>query len=162
MKNSSERWVVGIVLAGLMIAIVSTFRSSAEADEWRAKEASASKAIAAQVRGDIESLIGHCKANNVNKAAAFVVYRGRDKARRWQDVSDATQMEDRVRVESVCRQINALLEGSTGQTFADFRTESESEGVWHLWKIRFDGSSPQERVFAMLKVKGHFALGDID
>lgn len=69
---------------------------------------------------------------------------------------------ERRQVEGVCARIKGLVDGSAGREFLEYSSERKSEGTWHIWKVRFQGSTPQEVIFAMLKVKGRYALADID
>ncbi len=147
------------IFLGLIVACGAFSPGAARAADG-SKEAGAQ--AGEQVKQAIESLIGYCRADDIAKAAPLVVYRGRDKARRWRDVSNVENMEDRIRVESACRQIKGLFEGSTGHQYVKFFTERESEGLFHIWQIRIKGATPREAIFAMLKIKGSFALADID
>ena len=142
------------VFVALMLICIA-FGSTAEARD--SKESA--DARGERVKQDIETLIGHCKANEIDKAAGYVVYRGRDKSRRWKAVSDPTQTEDRIRVESACRQVNEVASKATKRNWVRYFTDRQSEGMFHIWKIRFDA---REAMFAMMEIDGRFALADID
>lgn len=147
-----------LILASVLFVLVSFHAFSVDAETQKQSRSS----VEQQVKSDIETLIGHCKANEIEKAAGYVVYRGRDKARRWKAVSDATKMEDRIRVESACRQINEVASKASKLNWLGYSTERESEGTFHIWKIQFDGPTKHKVLFAMLKIKGRFALADMD
>lgn len=158
MTTPRLRWVIITLLGALPFSLV--LGTVGTIDEAHAEARGG--AIGKAVKGDIETLIGYCQSNDINKAAGYVVYRGPNKARRWRDVSDPSNADERRQVEGVCARVKGLVDGSTGREFVEYSSERESEGTWHIWKISFQGSAPQNVIFAMLKVKGRYALADID
>jgi hypothetical protein len=116
----------------------------------------------ARTREAIEAVLAAVKAKDAPALAKRVVYRGSDAARRWKDLVDYSNEEDKARVDGLLGKIAALAGDGTPR-FLEFRSERESEGQWLVWKVTFgDGADAPSAVFAMLEVKGTIALGDID
>lgn len=104
-----------------------------------------------------------CQAGAVDRAAAYCVYRGPDERRRWRDVYNFAKEDERAEVVDICNRITAYLDESRGYDFVRFTTKRESEGEWNVWQVRFRrGKSVEKASFAFLRVKGRYALGDID
>ena len=117
----------------------------------------------AEVKKDLLNLFKLCKAERYREAAGHVVYRGSDTKRKWVDVYNYKTPAEREEVEGVCANVNELLEQSNAHEFAKFFEETESEGKWHVWEIVFKKGEKTGKVsFALLKIKGRYALGDID
>jgi hypothetical protein len=116
----------------------------------------------AKTRAAIEAVLAAVKANDAPALAARIVYRGSDHARRWNDLVDYANEEDKARVDGLLPKIAFLL-AKGDPRFLEFRTTRESEGQWLLWKVAFgEGADAPAAIFAMLEVKGTIALGDID
>ena len=117
----------------------------------------------AKVQDQLEALFTACQAQDYATAAASIVYRGNDEARRWKDVSNYEAEEEKSYVDRVCKEIRDLLAGSDSYDWGEYLEEAESEGVWHVQAVRFEkGVQRQERHFAFLMIGEVFALGDID
>ncbi len=115
------------------------------------------------VKKDLLKLFKSCKAERYAEAAAHIVYRGPDAKRKWIDIYDYSQPTERAEVEGVCENIKVLLQESDSYEFAKFFEETESEGRWLVWEIKFKKREKEGAVlFALLKVKGRYAVGDID
>lgn len=115
------------------------------------------------VKERLLELFDLCKAGEHDKAAAYFVYRGPDKQREWKDVLKAGNPQERKAVESYCERIKGYLDASTGYDFGEFKVERESEGEWNVWEFIFKHGDQSKKVyFAFLKVKGKYAIGDID
>lgn len=158
MATPRLRWVIITLLGALPFSLVLGLVGTIDEANAEAGGGTIGKAV----KADIETLMGYCQSNDINKAAGYVVYRGPNKARRWRDVSNASDANERRQVEGVCTRIKGLVDGSTGRDFVEYSSERESEGTWHIWKVSFQGNAPQKVIFAMLKVKGRYALADID
>lgn len=147
-------------LAGLLM-IVSLLSSSSAAPQANDDRRMNDQSEAA--KGRLLELFDLCKAGEHDKAAAYFVYRGPDKKREWKDVLKASNLQERKAVESYCQRIKGYLEGSTGYAFGEFKVERESEGEWNVWEFIFKHGDQSKKVyFAFLKVKGKYAIGDID
>lgn len=104
-----------------------------------------------------------CKAKRYAEAARYIVYRGPEKNREWVDVYDYKNLVERREVEGVGEGIKELLERSDSYQLSRFFEKNQSEGKWHAWETIFRRGDKQGKVyFAFLKIKGHYALGDID
>ncbi|MES2774116.1 MAG: hypothetical protein V4722_08020 [Bacteroidota bacterium] len=98
------------------------------------------------------------------KAAPYIVYRGEtDKARRWKDIANYSNPEEKKGVDEVCYRINQTVNQDSAYKFVKYFTEKESEGTWHIMVVSFIRKGvAKQAAFAFLKIKGKFALGDID
>ena len=100
-------------------------------------------------------------SDNYKVAAKYIVYRGSDSTRIWKDVYNFSKTDEKDAVIDVCTRIkNHLIEGGDYE-LTEFKTEEESEGKWYVWEVVFKNGNVK-RYFAFLKIKGKFALGDID
>ncbi len=117
----------------------------------------------AKVQDQLEALFTACQDQDYATAAASIVYRGNDEARRWKDVLHYEVEDEKNDVDRVCKDIRDLLAGSDSYAWGEYLEEAESEGVWHVQAVRFKkGIQRQERHFAFLMIGEVFALGDID
>lgn len=98
------------------------------------------------------------------KAAPYIVYRGeKDKARRWKDFAKYDNAEEKKGVDEVCLRINGGVNQDTDWKIIQYTTEKESEGTWHVLIVSYIRKGvAKQAAFAFLKIKGRFALGDID
>ena len=98
------------------------------------------------------------------KAASYIVYRGENEKRKWKDIADYSKPEDKKGVDEVCFRINSSVNQDKNYKFIKYRTETESEGTWYAIFVSYINKKGVNKVaaFAFLKVKGKFALGDID
>lgn len=100
----------------------------------------------------------------VDAFAALVVARGDDEDREWKAPADPNRPDERRFVESALESIRTLMEASRGDfEIEGYESEEESEGTWHVLRVRFDTHEMEEhRSFAFLPIGGSFLLGDID
>lgn len=97
------------------------------------------------------------------KAAPYIVYRGKDKVRKWKEICDYSKPEDKKGVDQVCYRINSSVNQDSNYKFGSFRKEKESEGVWHVVEVLYSKKgTPKKAYFAFLKIGERYALGDID
>lgn len=123
----------------------------------------AHKSNDAKIQDQIEALFAACQAQDYATAAAAIVYRGNDEARRWKTVANYEAEDEKNQVEGICKDIRDLLASSDSYDWGEYLEEEESEGVWHVQAVRFEkGVQRQERYFAFLMIGEVFALGDID
>lgn len=117
----------------------------------------------AEVKKDLLNLFKLCQSERYAEAARHIVYRGSDKKRKWVDGYNYNKRAEREEVEGVCANVKELLKQNDSYEFAKFFEETESEGKWHVWEIVFKKGGKTGKVsFALLKIKGRYALGDID
>jgi hypothetical protein len=115
-----------------------------------------------RTKARLEELFTVVRAQVPSAAAPFVVYRGKDPARRWKDVSNYADEEEAKHVDAVFQRAWNLLVRGTPR-FLEFRSEKESEGTWLVWTVAFgEGDGATKAELACLEVKGTIALGDID
>ena len=123
----------------------------------------ARKSNDAKVQDRIEDLFTACQEQDHATAAAAIVYRGDDQARRWKAVSNYADPDEKQHVDQVCQEIRNLLAGSITYEWGTYLVETESEGTWHVQAVQFvKNLHRQERHFAFLMIGEVFALGDID
>ncbi len=115
-----------------------------------------------KVKSDLITLFEHCANNNYERAAGYLVYRGIDSLRKWIDVYDYTNENEKREIQDICLEIKSILEYGGEFSFIQFKTERESEGEWYIWQVEFQKGEAKKVYFACLKIKGKYALGDID
>ncbi len=116
-----------------------------------------------KVQDRIEALFAACQGQDHATAAAAIVYRGNDQARRWKAVTNYDDPDEKQYVDEVCREIRDLLANSDSYDWGEYLEETESEGTWHMQAVQFvKNLQRQERHFAFLMIGDVFALGDID
>ena len=115
------------------------------------------------VRERLAELFELCRARDYVQAASYLVYHGEQKRRNWKDSFNFNNRDEQPPVESMCNRIRDLLHGSDGQEYGELKVEKESEGEWVVLEVTFRKSGKRMKgVFAFLKVKGKYCLGDID
>ena len=119
-------------------------------------------------------LLDICKKGNIadpsanaaglfSKAAPYIVYRGDDEKRAWKTFCNYAVAEEKRGVDEVCTEINETVNRDPNYKIVQYHTEKESEGIWHLLMVTYVKAGKEKNaVFAFLKIKGQFGLGDID
>ena len=74
---------------------------------------------------------------------------------------DLLSITEQEAVIKVCGEVKKYLEGGGEYNLTEFDTKEESEGTWYIWKVVFSRDKLTKH-FAFLKIKGKYALGDID
>lgn len=120
--------------------------------------------VAAQtVKTRLIELFNLCRSGSADAAASYFVYRGADKSREWKDTFRAAAVDEKAEVADICRRIKGYLDASEGYSFGAVKVERESEGLWHVLEVSFrQGGQTKKVLFAFLRIKGRFAIGDID
>jgi hypothetical protein len=145
MKNLS----LLLLLATLLFATAST--TDSEAAKGRA------------VKKRLTELFAACRANDYAKAAKYIVYRGSDERREWRVPYNYSNAEDREEVRKICDRINAELVLDRAPAFVNFVLHREGKQEWGVWEVLFEAESQRQRLlFAFVKVKGKYLLGDVD
>lgn len=121
-------------------------------------------AVAAQtVKARLTEIFGLCQSGRIDEAAAYFVYRGADKSREWKDTFRATREAEKAEVAEICQRVKGYLDKSDGYSFGAVKVERESEGAWHVLEVSFRQSGQTKKtLFAFLRIKGKFSIGDID
>jgi hypothetical protein len=97
------------------------------------------------------------------KAAPYMAYRGEDKARNWKDAANYKNPEEKKGVDDACFKINQTLNQDSAYKIERYMTQAESEGIWHVLLITYMKKGKEKKVvYAFIKVKDEFVLGDID
>lgn len=115
------------------------------------------------VRAAFESLYKAVQAGDKSHYGTFLVYRGADAQRAWKDVVDVSHPDEKLEADKFWAQLTMLFQGASACKVSKYFTEQESEGTWHVLvvDVQRDGGS-ESSSFAFLKVKGAYAVGDID
>jgi hypothetical protein len=171
-----------IFLRAMLFASVAALPSAACALNAPARGSTTRKLVAHETQGQKQSaparkeaarpvtvetrlteLFDLCKQGDMDAAASYFVYRGPDKSREWKDTFRASEPIEKAGVEEICRRIKGYLDESQGYVFGEVKVERESEGVWHALEVSFQKEGQSKKViFAFLKIKGQFSIGDID
>jgi hypothetical protein len=115
-----------------------------------------------KIKTTLLELFEYCANDNYSSASKYLVYIGEDSIRRWADVYDYSNESDKKEVESLCKEIKSILVSGGEFEFTEFTSKKESEGMWNIWLVEFQKGSKKKAYFAFLKIKGNYALGDID
>lgn len=107
-------------------------------------------------------LFEYCANDDYGNASKYLVYLGEDTLRKWVDVYDYSNDSDKRDIVALCKEIKGIVVSGGEFEFTEFTTKRESEGVWNVWRVEFQKGSMKKAYFAFLKIKGNYALGDID
>lgn len=98
-----------------------------------------------------------------HKVAPYIIYRGDNKQRNWKDFANYQNAAERKQVDEIAARINRTVNRDTAWRIVSYETRKESEGVWHAITVNYTlNGTPRKLLFAFLKVKGRYGLGDID
>ena len=98
-----------------------------------------------------------------HKVAPYIVYRGEDRKRKWKDVCNYKNDEDKKGVDAVCERVNRTINQDTSYSILSYQTKKEVEGTWHALVVQYRKKGQMRTsIFAFLKIKDNFLLGDID
>ena len=115
------------------------------------------------VEARLTELFELCRSDKMDEAAAYFVYRGPDKKREWKDTFRASDQVEKAGVGEICRRIKNYLDENQYYEFGEVKVQRESEGEWHALEVSFQKDGQTKKViFAFLKIKGQYAIGDID
>ena len=113
-----------------------------------------------EVKKQVDSLVIFIKNKATESFAAHTVYRGSDTKRKWKDVYNPSHPEELKAAKQVMEELQKALAGCNYQEFDTFKQKQEIEGTWFVYTYAC-GSSKKIHL-AFLKIKGRYALGDID
>jgi hypothetical protein len=113
-----------------------------------------------EVKKQIDSLVNFIKNKATESFAENTVYRGDDEKRKWKDVYDPAKAGELQAAKQVMEEMKKALAGCTYKEFDVFQQKAQSEGMWYVYTFAC-GSSKRIK-FSFLKIKGKYALGDID
>lgn len=119
--------------------------------------------VKSKIKTRVLELTDACRAVDKTPAISRFVYRGDDLARKWKSALRPDDPGALAFVTDACKRITAGLSASVRPEFTNFSAEVESEGVWLVWEVRFEGNGTVVReAFAFLEVDGDYLLGDVD
>lgn len=134
-----------LLTVGLMLVFFSSYAQGGKEGE--------------EVQAVIHKIFDLCEKEQDAKLAQFMVYRGADKERKWKDVCTGKELEQ---VQKIRKRIQKRILPYEYE-FVQFISEKESEGVWYVWEMKvIKGDEAKKIYLAFLKIKGGYALGDID
>jgi len=97
------------------------------------------------------------------KAAPYIVYRGTDEKRKWKEMCNYKNAEDKKGVNEVCYKINETVNRDSAYKIVRYSTKKESEGLWHVLFVSYKKKGVEKHaIYAFLKIGDRFGLGDID
>lgn len=97
------------------------------------------------------------------KVAPYIIYQGKDEKRKWKDYCNYSVEEEKNGVDEICFRINRTINKADSYKIVQYKTEKESEGLWHILHVSLLLNGKQKQMsFAFLKPGKKFALGDID
>jgi hypothetical protein len=156
MKSLTARILVFFLVAASSALGVRSQTGSALENESTPNEREA-------VKKDLLELFELCKFERYSETVAFFVYRGPEENRKWIDVYDFKDPEERREVEAIAGEIKRLLWQSDSYEFSEFVEKVQSKRRWYIWRLTFRSGDKQATItFAFLKIKGRYAIGDID
>lgn len=112
----------------------------------------------------LHHLLESVRTGENHLAADLIVYRGKDRARRWSEACNYENVEEQVIVDGFCQRMRSLEEGTTRWEVLNFFKEKESEGEWNVLETEFykEEGSKKTVSFAFLRIRNQFLLGDIE
>jgi len=109
---------------------------------------------------------GDPKTNSLGffyKAAPYIVYRGKDQKRKWKELCNYNNAEDKKGVDEICYKINETVNRDSNYKIVRYSTKKESEGLWHVLFVSYKKKGVEKHaIYAFLKIGDRFGLGDID
>ncbi len=115
-----------------------------------------------KIKSVLLNLFEYCANDDYSNASKYLAYSGEDSTRRWSDLYDYSNDDDKKDIVALCNEIKNIV-GSGGEfEFVEFSAKKEKEGEWLVWRIDFQSGNKKKVYFACLKIKGIYALGDID
>jgi len=112
------------------------------------------------VKKQIDSLVSFIRNKATESFASNTVYRGEDAKRKWKDVYNPANPEELKAAKQTMEQLKKALEQCNYKEYDTFKQKTESEGTWYVYT--YACGSAKKIHLAFLKIKGKYALGDID
>lgn len=103
------------------------------------------------------------RQRDYTRAAAYVAYKGPDKARELKTPFQYGNADEHRSLEAIVNRIGGWLEESDDHEFGEYIEQNTDGTQWHAWEVRFQkGPDQKRRYFGFLNVDGVWLLGDID
>jgi hypothetical protein len=158
MNVKEMHWLIPLVVSVCIASVGCKGEANLTETHDRSAEVDARNAAVDAMAG----LHKACLKNDLAKAAKHIVYRGKqDKSRQWKDTLDESDPDESLQVTVLCNRIRKYDKGAGNYQVTDYQSETESEGTWHIVTVKFPQLKKKIK-FAFLKIKGRYALGDID
>lgn len=113
-----------------------------------------------EVKLQIDSLLSYIKNKATESFAMHTVYRDDDPVRKWKSVYDPGHSKELKAAKLVLEEMKKALADCSFREFDSFKTQVQDEGTWYIYS--FACGSTKKVHLAFLKIKGSYALGDID
>lgn len=113
-----------------------------------------------EVKQQIDSLVSFISNKGTESFAENTVYRGDDPKRKWKDVYNPANTEELKAAKQTLEEMKKALASCNYKEFDTFKQKTESEGTWYVYTYACGASKKIHLAF--LKIKGKYALGDID
>jgi hypothetical protein len=113
-----------------------------------------------EIKTQIDSLVSYIGNKATESFAMNTVYRGEDSKRKWKDVNDPANPDELKYVKGVIEQFKKAMNGCNYREFDNIKQDKQGEGLWHIYTYACGASKKIHLAF--LKIKGKYALGDID
>ncbi len=88
------------------------------------------------------------------------VYHGTDNKRNWKDCLNPDNPEELKAAKQLLNKMKNALNDCSYREFDTYHKEKESEGEWHIYT--YACGADKKVHLAFLKIKGKYALGDVD
>lgn len=120
------------------------------------------KEVELEIKLQFETILALIKKKAYNKLAPLITYAGEDRERYCKDVCNYEVANDQKQVDNLVEETIKYLGKVPKYTYEGLLLAPESEGVWHVLKIKtiYEGQS-KKIGFAFLKVNGIFTYADI-
>jgi hypothetical protein len=113
-----------------------------------------------EIKIRVDSLFSYARNKAAESFAMHTVYRGDDSKRKWKDVYDPADADELKSAKDMMEQFKKAMNGCNYREFDNVKQDKQSEGVWYIYTFACGHSKKIHLAF--LKIKGSYALGDID
>jgi hypothetical protein len=113
-----------------------------------------------ELQSQIDSLFFFIKNKGTESFAMNAVYHGTDNKRNWKDCLNPDNPEELKAAKQLLNKMKNALNDCSYREFDTYHKEKESEGEWHIYT--YACGADKKVHLAFLKIKGKYALGDVD
>jgi hypothetical protein len=152
--------MVKLFIFAIQLLIVSTLFAQAQTKNQPTVTHPVSDTVVVKTR--LEELFKYVRSNDYEKAAPYLIYRGKDKVRAWKDVMHYEDPAEQKEIKRTCGLIKDFLD-KAGKTYEYQLFQIDPSGPWYVWNLSYDMNGNRPSVaFAFIKFGSSFSLGDID
>ncbi|MDM8522783.1 hypothetical protein QUF80_05360 [Desulfococcaceae bacterium HSG8] len=127
------------------------------------KKQSSPQKIVKDVKTLLTKMFELARTGKNQKLAEYILYMGKDQARRGKNVVNYANADDKIQTDSVARIIKGYLDQYPSHEFTEFMVQIKDDGEWYAWEVTFKKDGKTEKaIFGFLKLKDRYLLGDID